>query len=289
MEIEKAAELGFCTGVRRAIDLLERAAREMGPVETLGPVVHNQQVIERLALSGIRVIESLDQVQGNILAVSCHGVSPQVLEKIESRGLQMVDTTCPFVRRAQLTARRLADAGFSVVIFGEESHPEVQGVLGWAGGKGLATLSVPRFDRAPQRIGILSQTTQSFSAFANFIAELIKSSLSHLSELCIVNTICDATRKRQQAALELAKRVDLMLVVGGRNSANTHRLAEICSAAGVETYQIETAAEIKPGWLRNCNRLGVTAGTSTPDQSIAEVAAKLKQLARYKGGNHGAK
>lgn len=289
LEIEKAAELGFCTGVRRAIDLLERAAREIGPVETLGPVVHNQQVIERLALSGIRVIESLDQVQGNILAVSCHGVSPQVLEKIESRGLQMVDTTCPFVRRAQLTARRLADAGFSVVIFGDQSHPEVQGVLGWAGGKGLATLSVPRFDWAPQRIGILSQTTQSFSAFANFIAELIKSSLSHLSELCIVNTICDATRKRQQAALELAKRVDLMLVVGGRNSANTHRLAEICSAAGVETYQIETAAEIKPGWLRNRNRLGVTAGTSTPDQSIAEVAAKLKQLARYKGGNHGAK
>jgi len=289
LEIEKAAELGFCTGVRRAIDLLERTARERGTVETLGPVVHNKQVIERLALSGIKVIESLDQVQGNIVAVSCHGVSPQVLKKIESRGLKMVDTTCPFVRRAQLTARRLAAAGFSVVIFGEQNHPEVQGVLGWAGGKGLATLSVPRFDRAPRRIGILSQTTQSFSAFANFIAELAKSSLSHLSELRIVNTICDATMKRQQAALELAKRVDLMLVVGGRNSANTQRLSEICSAAGVKTYQIETAAEIKPGWLRNRNRIGVTAGTSTPDHSIAEVIAKLEQLARYRGGKHEAK
>ena len=205
-------------------------------------------------------------------------VSPQVLEKIEGRGLQMVDTTCPFVRRAQITARRLANSGFSVVIFGEQSHPEVQGVLGWAGGKGLATLDVPTFDRTPQRIGILSQTTQSYSAFADFIAELAKSSLSHLSELRIVNTICDATRKRQQAALELAKRVDLMLVVGGRNSANTHRLAEICSSAGVETYQIETAAEIEPAWIQNRSRLGITAGASTPDQSIEEVVARLKQL-----------
>jgi 4-hydroxy-3-methylbut-2-enyl diphosphate reductase len=278
LEIEKAAELGFCTGVRRAIDILESTAREIGPVETLGPVVHNQQVIESLALSGVKVIESLDQVGGNILAVSCHGVSPQVLEKIEGRGLQMVDTTCPFVRRAQITARRLANSGFSVVIFGEQSHPEVQGVLGWAGGKGLATLDVPTFDRTPQRIGILSQTTQSYSAFANFIAELAKSSLSHLSELRIINTICDATRKRQQAALELAKRVDLMLVVGGRNSANTHRLAEICSSAGVETYQIETAAEIEPAWIQNRSRLGITAGASTPDQSIEEVVARLKQL-----------
>ena len=278
LEIEKAAELGFCTGVRRAIDILESTAREIGPVETLGPVVHNQQVIESLALSGVKVIESLDQVGGNILAVSCHGVSPQVLEEIEGRGLQMVDTTCPFVRRAQITARRLANSGFSVVIFGEQNHPEVQGVLGWAGGKGLATLDVPTFDRTPQRIGILSQTTQSYSAFADFIAELAKSSLSHLSELRIVNTICDATRKRQQAALELAKRVDLMLVVGGRNSANTHRLAEICSSAGVETYQIETAAEIEPAWIQNRNRIGITAGASTPDQSIEEVVARLKQL-----------
>jgi 4-hydroxy-3-methylbut-2-enyl diphosphate reductase len=278
LEIEKAAELGFCTGVRRAIDILESTTRETGPVETLGPVVHNQQVIESLALSGVKVIESLDQVGGNILAVSCHGVSPQVLEKIEGRGLQMVDTTCPFVRRAQIAARRLANSGFSVVIFGERSHPEVQGVLGWAGGKGLATLDVPTFDRTPKRIGILSQTTQSYSAFASFIAELAKSSLSRLSELRIINTICDATRKRQQAALELAKRVDLMLVVGGRNSANTHRLAEICSSAGVETYQIETAAEIEPAWIQNRSRLGITAGASTPDQSIEEVVARLKQL-----------
>lgn len=280
LQIEKAAEIGFCTGVRRAINILERTAREFGAVETLGPVVHNQQVIERLAQLGIKVAESLDRVQGNILAISCHGVSPEVLEKVRHRGLQMVDTTCPFVRKAQMAARRLANAGFSVIIFGEESHPEVQGVLGWAGGKGFATLDVPRFDRLPPRIGILSQTTQSFSGFARFVAALIQSELTPFSELRVINTVCDATRKRQQAALELAKRVDLMLVVGGRNSANTRRLAEICSAAGVESYQIETAAEIDPAWLRDHSRLGVTAGASTPDQSIEEVVAKLKHLGR---------
>ncbi|MBE9500947.1 MAG: 4-hydroxy-3-methylbut-2-enyl diphosphate reductase [Dehalococcoidia bacterium] len=278
MEIERAVESGFCTGVRRAIDILERAARDLGPVETLGPVVHNQQVIERLAQSGIRVIESLDHVQGNILAVSSHGVSPQVLEEMRKRGLKVIDTTCPIVRRAQIAARRLADAGFWVIIFGEENHPEVQGALGWAGGKGFATMEVSALGRAPRRVGILSQTTQSFSAFAHFIAQFAQSRLNRLSELRIVNTICDATRRRQQSALELSKRVDLMLVIGGRSSANTRRLAEICSTAGVETYLVEEAEEIDPLWLQYCSRIGVTAGASTPEEAVEAVVARLEQL-----------
>jgi 4-hydroxy-3-methylbut-2-enyl diphosphate reductase len=275
MEIEKAAELGFCTGVRRAIDILEKAAHELGPLQTLGPVVHNQQVVERLAKSGVKVAESLDQLEGNIVAISSHGVSPQVLEQIRDRGLQIVDTTCPFVRRAQVEARRLAQAGFLVIVFGEEGHPEVQGVLGFAPGKGLATLEPPKFDKPPQRIGILSQTTQSFSGFAHFVSSFADSYLDLISELRIVNTICDATRKRQQAALEVAKRVDLMLVVGSHHSANTQRLAELCSAV-VETYHIERVWEIDPSWLRNHQRIGVTTGASTPDEAIDEVMAKLK-------------
>ncbi|MBA7596298.1 4-hydroxy-3-methylbut-2-enyl diphosphate reductase [subsurface metagenome] len=278
MEIEQAAESGFCTGVRRAIDILERTARELGPVETLGPVVHNQQVIEKLAQSGIKVIESLDHVQGNILAVSSHGVSPQVLEEMRNRGLKVINTTCPIVRRAQIAARRLADAGFWVIIFGDENHPEVQGVLGWAGGKGFATMEVSALGRTPRRIGILSQTTQSFSAFAHFIAQFAQSRLNRLSELRIVNTICDATRRRQQSTLELSKRVDLMLVIGGRSSANTRRLAEICSTAGVETYHIEGAVEIDPLWLQDRRRIGVTAGASTPEEAVEAVIARLEQL-----------
>jgi 4-hydroxy-3-methylbut-2-enyl diphosphate reductase len=287
LQIEKASEMGFCTGVKRAIDILERTARKLGPLETLGPVVHNQQVIDRLALAGIHVAESLDQVQGNILAISSHGVSLEVQEEIERRRLQMIDTTCPFVRRAQIAARRLADAGFFVIIFGEARHPEVQGVLGWTKGKGVATIDPPKFDRLPRRIGILSQTTQSFAGFARFVAEFVQSDFALFSELRVVNTVCDATRKRQQAALELAKQVDMVVVVGGRSSANTQRLAEICSSVGVETHQIETAGEIDPAWLIDHYRVGVTAGASTPDYAIDEVMARLKYLAQENGGNYG--
>ncbi len=276
MEIEKAAEIGFCTGVKRAIGILERAVRELGPLQTLGPIVHNQQVVEQLAKSGVKVAESLDQLEGNTLAISSHGVSPQVLEQIKDRGLQIVDTTCPFVRRTQVAAKRLAGAGFFVIVFGEKSHPEVQGVLGCAKGNGLATLELPKFDKMPQRIGILSQTTQSFSGFTYFVSSFAESYLELISELRVVNTICDATRRRQQAALDLAKRVDLMLVVGSRRSANTRRLAEICSAV-VETHHIERAHEIDPLWLRNHRTkcIGVTAGASTPDEAIEEVMALL--------------
>ncbi|MCK4362891.1 MAG: 4-hydroxy-3-methylbut-2-enyl diphosphate reductase [Dehalococcoidia bacterium] len=276
MKIEKAAEIGFCTGVKRAINILERAAVERGPIQTLGPIVHNQQVVERLAKFGVKVAESLDQLEGNTVAISSHGVSPQVVEQIKDRGLQIVDTTCPFVRRTQVAARRLAGAGFFVIVFGEESHPEVQGILGHAKGKGLATLELPKFNNPPQRIGILSQTTQCLSGFVHFILSFAQSYLALTSELRVVNTICDATSRRQQAALELAERVDLMLVVGSRSSANTQRLAEICSAV-VETHHIERAQEIDPLWLRNHRPqyIGVTAGASTPEEAIEEAMALL--------------
>lgn len=282
MEIEKAAELGFCTGVRRAINILDRAGRELGPLSTLGPVVHNQQVMESLARRGISVAQGVDHIPGDIVAISSHGVSPQLVERLRERGLRIVDTTCPFVRRAQAAARRLASAGFFVILFGEGSHPEVEGVLGWAGGRGLATLDVPRLEGAQRRVGILSQTTQSFAGFTRFVADFLDSNLSTLSELRIINTICDATRKRQRSALELAKRVDLMLVVGGHDSANTHRLAEICTATGVDTHLIERAVEIDPLWLRDRHRIGVTAGASTPDQAVEEVMARLELVVQLK-------
>lgn len=275
MEIEKAAELGFCTGVRRAIDILEKAAQEFGPLLTLGPVVHNQRVMERLAQFGVKAKGDVDQLEGSTVAISSHGVSPKAVEQIETRALRIIDTTCPFVRRAQIAAKRLAGAGFFVIVFGDESHPEVQGVLGWAKDNGLATVEPPKFDKLPQRIGILSQTTQSFSGFTRFISSFAGSYLALISELRIINTICDATRRRQEAALELAKKVDMMLVVGSHGSANTQRLTEICSAV-VETHLIDRAGELDHVWLLNHQRIGVTAGASTPDEAIEEVVARLQ-------------
>jgi 4-hydroxy-3-methylbut-2-enyl diphosphate reductase len=278
MQIEKAAEIGFCTGVRRAINMIEKAARELGPLQTLGPIVHNQQVVDRLAEHGVTVAESLDQLKRDILCISSHGVGPQVIAEAESRSIKIVDTTCPFVRRTQVAAKRLANSGFSVVVFGDENHREVQGVLGYAGEKGLATIKVPPFKQLSPRVGILSQTTQSFAAFHNFVSAFVQAHLESIAELRVVNTICDATRKHQEAALELARRSDLMLVVGSRGSANTKRLAELCSAL-VETHHIETAQEINPKWLSGkVERIGITAGASTPDEVIDEVLSSLRNM-----------
>jgi 4-hydroxy-3-methylbut-2-enyl diphosphate reductase len=275
MEIERASEMGFCFGVRRAIELVEKAAGERGPLQTLGALVHNRQVVDRLALCGVSVAASLDELQGNIVAIASHGVGPDVMDQMRVRGFEVIDSTCPFVRKAQVVAKRLGKAGFWVLVFGDAAHPEVQGVLGWAGENASASLEVPHLDNLPRRLGILCQTTQNQERFAEFVSGVIS---YKFTELRIFNTICDATSKHQTAALALAGRVDLMLVVGGQDSANTKRLARICADTGVTTYHIETAAEVDHLWLRGHYRVGVTAGASTPDEVIDEVVRELEEV-----------
>lgn len=283
--IEKAKEVGFCYGVRRAIEILEKAAHEHGGVETLGAVVHNEQVLQRLAKLGITVVKSVDQIRGKVVAISSHGVSPEVEDRLRASGLIRVDTTCPFVRRAQIAARRLAESGFYVVIYGDAGHPEVKGILGWAGGKGLASLEAGSLGSAsgglPRRIGVLSQTTQIPEHFTDFVRKLVESALTRDAEIRIIDTICHDIRKRQAVSLELAKTVDLMLVVGGRSSANTRRLTELCASV-TATRQIETAENIDASWLKGKRRIGVTSGASTARETIDEVLAGLEAL-RKKG------
>jgi 4-hydroxy-3-methylbut-2-enyl diphosphate reductase len=279
VEIEKARELGFCFGVRRAIKIIEKAAREHQDVATLGPIVHNRLVVARLNNMGISVITDLKQLQGKAIAISSHGASPQLLSQIQERQLHPIDTTCPTVRSAQRAVKKLAESGFGIVIFGESAHPEVKGLLGWADNKAIATLNgadLADMD-LPNRLGILSQTTQGRPQFAEFVKNVINSVYPGVKEIRIVNTLCEETQKRQAAALELARKSDVMLVVGGRNSANTKRLAEVCSPI-VSTHLIETAAEIEKDWLSRKKHIGVTAGTSTPDEAIDEVVARLKEL-----------
>lgn len=282
MEIERAAPTGFCSGVRRAIEMVERASRELGGVESLGEVVHNRQVVECLEDAGVKVVCDLAQAQGPAVAVPSHGAGPQVFREIESRGLKLVDATCPIVRRAQQKAQELHRAGFQVVIFGEGDHPEVKGILAWAGPgarAGTDPQALVGQAKPPRRLGLLSQTTQSPEAFARFVARLSEMALAGMVEMRVVNTTCPNTHLRQRVALELAGRVDLMLVVGGRHSANTRRLAQLCREAGVEAQHIEAAAEIDPLWLRGRGRVGVAAGASTPDRAVEEVMARLRELA----------
>ena len=269
-------------GVRRAINILERVARERGGVETLGAVVHNQQVLRRLADIGVTVVTGVADIQGSLVVIRSHGVGPQIEGEIQARHIEIIDTTCPFVKRAQVAARRLAESGFFTIVFGDVDHPEVKGILGWADGKGMATQDTSGLDgpdNLPRRLGVLSQTTQIPARFAQFVKKVIDSALAKDSELRIIDTICHDIRRRQADTLRLADKSDLVIVVGGHNSANSKHLAELCSKV-TKTYLIETADEIQTSWLQDKCCIGITSGASTDEQTINEVLKKLKSLAQ---------
>ncbi len=282
MRIEKAARTGFCLGVRRAINMLEKIARERGGIETLGAVVHNQQVLQKLSEIGVKVAREVTDISGDTVVTSTHGVSPELEEEIRERHIEVISTTCPFVRRAHVAARRLSESGFLVIVYGDADHPEVKGILGWTKGQGIATLdakSLNKLEQIPRRIGVLSQTTQIPARFADFTRKLIDYALGKDAEIRIIDTICHDIRDRQAAALDLAGRVDLMLVVGGRFSANTNHLAELCATITV-THHIETADDIQSSWLHGCDSIGVTGGASTAEETVDAVMKKLKESPR---------
>jgi 4-hydroxy-3-methylbut-2-enyl diphosphate reductase len=278
MKIEKAEELGLCFGVRRAIKLLKEAVNKYGEITTLGPLAHNRQLVEALTDLGVKPIDHLVQAQGGILAVTTHGASPAVLSDIKARHIHIIDTTCPIVHKAQNTAKELAETGFDVIVFGEAEHSEVQGLLGWTGDKGLAALNIKQLDRSAKslsRLGIISQTTQTRSAFIEFAKQLMTMAGPRIEKMRLVDTLCQVTQRQQEAAMRLARRSDLMVVIGGGNSANTKRLVEICSPI-VETHLVETADEVDNSWLRGKHHVGITAGASTPDEAVEELVAKLR-------------
>ncbi len=284
MQVIKAKELGFCMGVRRAVDMMEAAAGEMGRITSLGSTVHNPQVVERLRARGVDVIATLDAVDARPVAITAHGVSPEVLERLEAQGANVVDTTCPIVTRAQQWAKKLSDEGFGVIIFGDPEHKEVRGIVGWAAGRALTMRSEADLEAAlpewmPSRIGVLSQTTETEAHFASFVQKLLSLHIERISQLRVVNTLCNATTSQQAATEELAQQVDVMVVVGGRESANTRHLAEVARECGVETHQVESAAELDATWVAGRERVGVAAGASTPDAVIDEVVARLHALA----------
>ncbi|MDO9332948.1 MAG: 4-hydroxy-3-methylbut-2-enyl diphosphate reductase [Dehalococcoidales bacterium] len=280
VKIEKAAGTGFCFGVKRAITILEKTAKEQGSVETIGAVVHNKQVLQRLGILGVTVADSVERVRGNTLAIGAHGVGPEVEAEIHARNINIIDTTCRSVHRAQAIAERLSKAGFFVVVYGDANHPEVKGILAWANGKGIATQNakvISELNPLPKRIGVLSQTTGIPSSFIDFVKGLLDTTFNKDSELHVVDTICHDIRRRQASAQQLAEKVDLMFVVGDHTSANTNRLAELCSKL-TKTYLIETADEIKPRWLKGHKHIGITGGASTAEETINEVLSRLEKL-----------
>jgi (E)-4-hydroxy-3-methyl-but-2-enyl pyrophosphate reductase len=280
MKIEKAEKLGLCFGVRRAIKLLKEAANKYGEIETLGPLAHNRLLVEALANLGVKPINHLDQAQGRILAITTHGASPAVLSEIKAHHIHIIDTTCPIVRKAQNAAKELAEAGFDVFIFGDAKHSEVKGLLGWTGDKGIAALNMKQvgsLGKSSSRLGIISQTTQTRSAFIEFARQLVGMVGPETKEMRLVNTLCPVTQEHQEAAMRLARSSQLIVVIGGSSSANARHLVEICSPL-VETHLVETADEIDNSWFLGKRHVGITAGASTPDEAIEELVVKLRSL-----------
>jgi (E)-4-hydroxy-3-methyl-but-2-enyl pyrophosphate reductase len=281
MQVERARELGLCFGVRRAVAMLREAVTSSG-IETLGPVAHNRILMRELEELGIESIPSLEQLKGPAVVISAHGVPPETARILEERGFGIVDTTCPIVAKAQSLAAGLARDGFTIVIFGDSAHVEVKGLLGWAGAEavastdGAALVASGRLESA-SKIAVLAQTTQPAGDFSRFAASLCGTLADGTRELRIMNTLCDATRRRQEAAAELARRVDVMLIIGGKDSANTRRLAEACALI-TETHHVESADELEPDWFEGKQTVGVTAGASTPDSSVEEVERAVRAL-----------
>lgn len=274
MEVILADKAGFCFGVQRAINTAFQAAGE-GKVYCLGPLIHNPQEVDRLRSAGVETVERFEGLKpGDSLIIRSHGVPPSVLAGARARGLKIVDLTCPFVAKAQQHAEMLKSDGYQVVVVGEKKHPEVQSILGYAGETAVV---VEKADDIGQmklqgRIGVVAQTTQSYGNFSEIVLRLLRLS----KELKVFNTICSSTKERQDATRSLASRVDVMIVVGGRNSANTSRLVSLSKEAGKPTYHVEVVDEIRSEWFKGACKVGVTAGASTPGWVIEAVVKRLR-------------
>lgn len=278
MKVIVASEAGYCYGVERALKMVKKALEDGKiPIYTLGPLIHNPQVVSDLSKKGVTPVSSLDEVERGYVVIRSHGVPPDVLEKAKLKGIKIIDATCPFVKKAQEKASLLSSEGYLVVIIGEKRHPEVIGLLGYAGGNSLVLENpedIPFEILKREKIGVVVQTTQSEEKLFDIINKLIPFS----GELRVFNTICNATQKRQEAARKLAQEVDVMIIVGGKNSANTTRLYQISKRINPRSFHIETAEEIKEEWFDRAETVGLTAGASTPRYLLNEVEKRVESI-----------
>lgn len=276
MQLYIAKSAGFCFGVKRAIELaLQAAQKNSEKLYTLGPLIHNPQAVDHLKALGIKVRDRIEKIPGGTVIFRSHGVSLKDLRKAKEKKLHIVDATCPIVKRAQFYAKYLHRQGYNLLIVGEAHHPEVEAIKSYLD-KGVVVDDVKIIQKLGpwEKLGIIAQTTQSFNLFK----EIVAACLDRAKEVRVFNTICHATMIRQKEALEIAKKVDCMIVVGGYNSGNTQRLAAICREIQPRTYHIETAKELTPRWLARRKRIGLTAGASTPSWIIKKVEQEIRDL-----------
>ena len=277
LKIILSKKMGFCFGVKKSVSLAQDTIKEKKDnLYMLGSIINNPQVIEYFAKEGVKIVDSLDEVpKESTIITRAHGISPTMLKKAYQKKLSVVDTTCPYVRKVQKIARYLCEKDYFIVIYGDKKHPEVLSLLDTIQNNALVINSIPEAEgiTTKKKIGFISQTTKNIYDFYKLASAL----LNRTEELRIFNTICKSTTERQKSVLELANEVDVMLVIGGKESANTTRLAEISKDQGVKTYHIETKNQLQSKWFHPKDKVGITSGASTPDWITNEVIDKLKE------------
>lgn len=275
MQTELAQYAGFCGGVKRALRIAEECASVGGKWYTLGPLVHNQEVAHYLEEKGLGSVNSPTEIAGPVdgIIVRSHGATPEVLEQLRQKGIHLRDATCPLVKRIHEIVTSLRGEGYDIVIFGDNNHPEVEAILGWCNNEATVIADANQAERLPyvERRGLVSQTTKDENEYIKIAAALLDRSY----ETRVFKTVCVATRQRQKAARDLCQQVELMLVVGDRNSSNTATLTRECQNTGVRTHLIQKAEDIDKDWLKGVSRAGITAGASTPDWIIKEVMDRM--------------
>ena len=277
MQVLLARENGFCFGVKKAVELTEAAAETGKAVHNLGQVVHNPTISARLEARGVKVIKDVAQADSGVVVIRAHGVPPEVRAEIEAKGLECVDATCSLVLRAQRFTKQLADEGYAVIILGTADHPEVVGLRAFAGTDHRVVETKEEWERLPKmkKAGVVSQSTQppwAFTALVGHVATIAQ-------EMKVFNTVCPVTVKRQHAATELAQQVNTILVVGGKNSANTRELVNLAKMQGRNAFHIEEPSEVRKEWFEGENVVGLIGGCSTPMDTLLEVKQRVEALA----------
>jgi len=275
MKIKVARCAGFCFGVKRAINIAENALKESkgrDRIYSRGAIIHNPQVVEELFKKGLRVISGLEKIKSGTVIISSHGAPLEAMEDIKRKGIKLIDATCPFVKYAQNIVKNLKKDGYEIIIVGDSAHPEVKALKSIAD-KAL-TLPSPINGRG-KKLGVISQTTQNKENYINEIKKILN---RDFSEVKIFNTICNDTSKRQLATRRLLEDCDLMIVIGGKNSANTKRLWQICKESGVDSFHVETELEVKKDWFNGKKRVGITSGASTPDSMVRKITERIRRF-----------
>lgn len=274
-EVKLTSEYGFCFGVKRALEIAKKKLQEGETFDSLGPIIHNEFVVDELRKKGVEVINSIEESKKNSVLVRTHGVPPEVYKKAEVLGKKIIDCTCPFVANAQKWAKKFYEEGYVVIVVGKKDHPEVIGIVGHTENKAIVASSAEDLDLQylrNKKIGIVAQTTSRLDMVESVVSALLEMA----SEIRFANTRCNTTQRRQEQVENLSKEVDVMVIVGGKQSSNTRRLYEIASKNSKNAYLVESPDELSPDWFYNVNSVGVSGGASTPPEVVEEVYKKIK-------------